>query len=62
MRTSVRKVEEAIEAGDQKAALEALKVAEPHLMRAAQKGVVHRNAANRKVSRLAKSVAKIGKP
>jgi small subunit ribosomal protein S20 len=61
MRTSVRKVEEAIAAGDRNAALEALKAAEPQLMRAAQKGVVHRNAANRKVSRLAKSVAKLGK-
>lgn len=61
MRTSVRKVEEAIASGDKSAAFAALKAAEPEIMRAAQKGVVHRNAANRKVSRLAKSVAKLGK-
>jgi small subunit ribosomal protein S20 len=61
MRSSVRKVEEAIAAGDKAAALAALKSAEPEIMRAAQKGVVHRNAANRKVSRLAHAAAKLGK-
>ena len=43
MRSSVRKVEEAIAAGDRSKALDALKAAEPVIMRAAQKGVVHRN-------------------
>ena len=57
MRTSVRKVEEAIASGDKTAALAALKAAEPEIMRAAQKGVIHRNAANRKVSRLAHAAA-----
>ena len=61
MRSSVRKVEEAITAGDKAAALAALKSAEPEIMRAAQKGVIHRNAANRKVSRLAHAAAKLGK-
>jgi small subunit ribosomal protein S20 len=61
MRTAVRKAEEAIEAGDKTAALAAVKSAEPEIMRAAQKGVIHRNAANRKISRLAKRVAKLGK-
>ena len=61
MRSTVRKVEEAITAGDKTAALAALKSAEPEIMRAAQKGVIHRNAANRKVSRLAHGVAKLGK-
>ena len=61
MRSTVRKVEEAIAAGDKTAALAALKSAEPELMRAAQKGVIHRNAANRKVSRLAHAAAKLGK-
>lgn len=61
MRTYVRKVEEAIEAGDKSAAAAALKAAEPQIMRAAQKGVIHRNTANRKVSRLAHGVAKLGK-
>jgi small subunit ribosomal protein S20 len=61
MRTAVRKAEEAIKAGDKTAALAALKAAEPEIMRAAQKGVIHRNAANRKVSRLAHAAAKLGK-
>ncbi len=61
MRTSLRKLEDAIAAGDRNAALAALKAAEPELIRAAQKGVIHRNAANRKVSRLAHRVAKLGK-
>ncbi|HEX2652799.1 MAG TPA: 30S ribosomal protein S20 [Xanthobacteraceae bacterium] len=52
VRGSLRKVEEAISAGDKKAALAALRQAEPEIMRAAQKGVMHKNAASRKVSRL----------
>lgn len=52
MRTYVRKVEEAITAGDHKIALDALKAAEPEIVRAAQKGIVHANVAARKVSRL----------
>ena len=61
MRTFVRKVEEAISAGDQVAAQTALATAEPILMRAAQKGIVHRNTASRKVSRLTASVALLSK-
>ena len=61
MRNSVRKVEEAIASGDRNKALEALKAAEPIIQRSAQKGIVHRNAANRKVSRLTKRVAQLGK-
>lgn len=53
VRTFVRKVEEALLAGDKEAAALAFKAAEPELMRAASKGVVHRNTASRKVSRLA---------
>lgn len=52
VRTFVRKVEEAITAGDHKVAVEALKAAEPEIVRAAQKGIVHANVAARKVSRL----------
>ena len=59
VRSSVRKVEEAIASGDKAAALSALKAAEPELMRGAQKGVVHKNAASRKVSRLNKRVGKL---
>ena len=61
MRSTVRKVEEAIASGDKAAALAALKSAEPEIMRAAQKGVIHRNTADRKVSRLTHAAAKIGK-
>ena len=53
MRTFIRKVEEAIEAGDRAAATAVLRAAEPEIMRAAQKGIVHKNTASRKVSRLA---------
>lgn len=60
IRTSVRAVEEAIAKGDKDAALKALKLAEPQLARGATKGVVHANAAARKVSRLTKRVNKIG--
>ncbi len=52
VRTYVRQVEEALAAGDKAAAEAALKAAQPELMRAATKGVLHRNTASRKVSRL----------
>ena len=61
LRNSVRKVEEAIASGDRKVALAAFKDAEPVIMRAAQRGVVHKNNASRKVSRLAHRIAKLGK-
>jgi small subunit ribosomal protein S20 len=56
MRTYLRKVEEAIASGNQAAANEALRAAEPEIMRAAQKGIVHKNMASRRVSRLAARV------
>ncbi|BAU94004.1 30S ribosomal protein S20 [Methylorubrum populi] len=59
MRTFVRKVEEAIATGDQSQALAALRSAEPEIMRAAQHGIVHKNNASRKVSRLAARVKAI---
>jgi small subunit ribosomal protein S20 len=52
VRTFIRKVEEAIAGGDHKAAIEALRAAEPEIARAAGKGIVHANTAARKVSRL----------
>jgi small subunit ribosomal protein S20 len=52
MRTFVRKVEEAIASGDHKAANAALLAAQPEIVRAAQKGIVHANTASRKVARL----------
>ena len=60
MRTYVRKVEEAIEAGDKNAAAEALKAAQPEIMRAAGKGVIHKNTSSRKVSRLSARVKAMG--
>ncbi len=59
MRGAVRQVEEAIAKGDREAALEAMKRAEPKLMQAAQRSIVHKNAASRKVSRLTHSIAKL---
>ena len=59
IRSFTRKAEEALALGDRAAALEALKSAEPELMRGASKGVIHPNTARRKVSRLAKHAAKL---
>jgi len=59
MRSMVRKVEEAIASGNREVAASALRIAEPELMRAAQKGVLHANTASRKVSRLAQRIAKL---
>jgi small subunit ribosomal protein S20 len=56
MKSSVRNVEEAIASGDKVKAAAALKEVEPVLVRTAQKGVVHKKAASRKVSRLAARV------
>jgi small subunit ribosomal protein S20 len=52
LKAYVRKVEEALASGDKAAAKSALSAAEPILMRTAQKGVTHKKAASRKVSRL----------
>lgn len=56
VRSSIRKVEEAIAAGDQAVAQEAFKQAQPMVARGAQKGVLHGNMASRKLSRLAKRI------
>lgn len=61
MRTYVRKVEEAIAAGDPGVAAEALRAAQPLVMRAGQKGIVHAKAAARKVSRLSRRVNALSK-
>ena len=53
MRSFIRKVEEALASGDKSAAQAAFTAAQPELMRAATKGVLHKNTASRKVSRLA---------
>lgn len=56
MRSYVRKVEEAIAAGDRGAATEALKTAQPEIMKSVTKGILKKNTASRKVSRLAQRV------
>jgi len=61
VRGFIRKVEEAIAKGDKKAALAALKAAEPEIMRGVSKGILHKNTGARKVSRLTKRVAKLQK-
>ncbi|MGA8322460.1 MAG: 30S ribosomal protein S20 [Xanthobacteraceae bacterium] len=61
VRTAVRKVEEAIASGDRTRAVAAMAEAEPAIIRAAQKNIMHRNAARRKVSRLAHRIAKLAK-
>ena len=60
MRTYIRKVEEAIAAGDKAAAQDALKEAQPEIMRAAGKGVIHKNTSARKISRLSARVKALG--
>jgi small subunit ribosomal protein S20 len=56
IRTFVRKVEEAIAGGDAAAAGAALQAAQPEIMRGVSRGVLHKNTASRKVSRLAARV------
>ena len=56
IRTFLRRVEEAIASGDKEAASAALREAQPELMRGVTKGVMHKNTASRKVSRLASRV------
>lgn len=56
IRTFIRKVEEAITSGDAAAAREALRLAQPEIMRGASKGILHANTAARKMSRLAHRV------
>ena len=60
VRTFLRKVEEAIASGDHGAAQAAFKAAEPEMMRAASKGVIHKNTASRKISRLSARVKAVG--
>lgn len=59
MRSALRTVEDAIKTGDINAAKEAMKAAEPALMKAAQRNIVHKNLASRKVSRLTHQIAKL---
>ena len=60
IRTYLRRVEEAIASGDKDAAATALQAAQPELMRGVTKGVVHKNTASRKMSRLHARVKSLG--
>jgi small subunit ribosomal protein S20 len=57
IRTFVKKVESALEGGDKQAAADALRAAQPELARGVARGVLHKNTASRKLSRLTKRVA-----
>lgn len=60
IRTYLRKVEEAIASGDKAAASAALREAQPELMRGVTKGILHKNTAARKMSRLSSRVKALG--
>ncbi|MDX2104695.1 MAG: 30S ribosomal protein S20 [Alphaproteobacteria bacterium] len=60
IRTFVKKVELAIEAGDKSAAQQAFQAAQPEMMRGITKGVLHRNTVSRKLSRLSKAIKALG--
>lgn len=60
LKSDIRSVEEAIASGDKGKAEAALKAAQPLLMRTAQKGIVHKKTASRKISRLSKRVKALG--
>ena len=59
LRSSIRKVEAAITAGNKSAAEAALRVAEPQMMRGAGKSVVNRNTMSRKLSRLSRQIKRL---
>ncbi len=61
IRTFVKKVESALTAGDASAATEALKLAQPELASGVSKGVMHKNTASRKLSRLTARVKTLAK-
>ena len=56
VRTFVRKVEAAIMSGNRDAAREALQLAQPEIHRGVTRGVMHRNTAARRISKLAKRI------
>ena len=56
IRTFIRKVEAAIESGDKDAAAEALRAAQPEMMRGVTRGVVKKNTAARRISRLSRRI------
>ena len=59
VRTYIKKVEAALEAGDQAAARAALTEAQPEIMRGVTRGTMHQNTASRKISRLSAAVKRM---
>jgi len=60
IRSFIRKVDDAIKAGDQAKAREAFKALEPEIMRGVTKNVYKLNTAARKLSRMSSAIRKIG--
>jgi small subunit ribosomal protein S20 len=60
IRTFVKQVEAAIASGDKELAQAAIRKVQPEMMRGVSKGVIHKNTASRKISRLSKRVAALG--
>jgi small subunit ribosomal protein S20 len=60
IRTFIKAVESALASGDKTVAAEALKAAQPEIARGVARGVIHKNTASRKFSRLTKRVAALG--
>jgi small subunit ribosomal protein S20 len=60
VKTYTRKVEEAIAAGDKEAANLALREAQPEIQRSASKGIIHKNTASRRISRLSARIKSLG--
>lgn len=60
IRTFIKTVESALAEGNKTDAAEALKTAQPELARGVARGVIHKNTAARKISRLSKRVASLG--
>lgn len=60
IRTHIKAVESALDAGDKVQARDALNKAQPELARGVSRGVIHKNTASRKFSRLTKRVAALG--
>ncbi|GIO22069.1 30S ribosomal protein S20 [Oceanobacillus sp. J11TS1] len=56
MRTEIKRVEQLVEANEMDTAKAAFQTASKHIDKAAQRGIIHQNAANRQKSRLAKKI------
>ena len=60
MRSNLRKLEEAIEAGDKQVAQDTFRIVQPVVMKSASKGIIHKNTASRKISRMSARIKAMG--